>query len=81
MLLYPAVGMVATRVDGLEVRQDVALALHRSDLLLSGFRLVIEYATERQAIEGANAICVFVAAKGQPTSVLSRSGLNCEQRP
>ena len=81
MLLYPATGIVATRVDGLEVRQDVALALHRPDLLLSGFRLVVEYATESQAIQGANAICVFVAEKGQPASVLSRSGVNCEKRP
>lgn len=77
VMLYPATGIVAARVERLEVREDVALALHRSDALLSGFRLVVEYASEREAVEGAKAICVFVATTGQPATVLSRPGLNC----
>lgn len=78
MMLYPAAGIVAARVDSLEAREDIALALHRSDALLSGFRLVIEYATKGDAVGGANTLCVFVAAKGQSTAVLSRRGFNCE---
>lgn len=77
LLIYPSKDIVSSRVEKLEAREDVAVALHRPEAILSGFRLVIEYPEEHLAAKAADALCVFVTVQDQPITLLHRNGGNC----
>lgn len=78
--LYPADGIESLRVEGLEAREDVAVALNRPDALLAGFRIAVEYPSEDLAREAAARLCVFVEAPGHPLTRVDRTGTPCTPR-
>ena len=78
--LHPAEGIETLRVERLEAREDVAVALGRPDALLTGFRIAADFANEDLAREAAERLCVFVDAPGQPLFRVDRSGTPCTPR-
>lgn len=75
--LYPGSGIGSARIDRLYVRDDVAAAFRRSDLMLSGFRVVAEYPSENEARRAASSLCLFVDAPGYGTTQILRNGVAC----
>ena len=74
LTLYPPDGVVSAAVNHLQLREDAALSLRKPEVLLGGFFLVVEFATEAQANSGAQGLCVFVDAPGYTTAVLPQPG-------
>lgn len=76
-LLHPAEGGENLRVERLEAREDVAVALGRPEALLSGFRIALDYPDEALAREAAARLCVYVEAPGHPLARIDRPGTPC----
>jgi hypothetical protein len=74
LIVHPADGVVKARLGAIQARQDIALALERPEMLLSGFAIEVEFASAEQARAAALLLCVYVQAPGHETTVLSRPG-------
>jgi hypothetical protein len=74
MTIYPAEGITVAKMDRVQPREDAATALRRGDALLSGFRLVVDYATAEAAQRGAKAACIAVEAPGHEGAILPQPG-------
>jgi hypothetical protein len=72
----PADGLVASRVIA-KPRGDVAVHLHDPALLLTGFRLELEFAAAEAAALAQGALCVTVEAPGRKPLRIARPGLAC----
>lgn len=77
LTLYPPKGIHVARLDALESRPDVANVLRTPEALLSGMRVVVEFATEGEAREGAARLCFFVSAPGRQAAMLHRERPGC----
>jgi hypothetical protein len=75
--IHPAAGIREVRVEALQPREDVAIALRRPDLLLSGFKLVARFDSEEEARNAAARLCVYVEAPGRPVTELLHKGAAC----
>lgn len=75
--VYPAEGIRSVRLEGLEVREDVAFALGRQDMILAGFRIAVEYENERAAREAVPRLCILVEAPNHPITHVHRPGIAC----
>ena len=76
--VHPAIGINELRVEGVHPREDVVMSVRRPDLLLSGFRLVVEYPSEEAATKGAERLCVIVEAPGVQPRQVARNGTACD---
>ena len=75
--ILPAAGMREVKVEALLPREDVAIALRRPDLLLSGFKLVARFDSEEEAKKAAAGLCLYVEAPGRPVTEILHKGAVC----
>jgi hypothetical protein len=76
--IFPSMGIREVKVEALLPREDVAVALRRPDLLLSGFKFLARFDSEEEARKAAAGLCVYVEAPGHPVSQLQRDGVACK---
>ena len=81
LIVFPEQGIAALQPVVTVTRPDVALALRNPDLLHSGFRLDVDYASEADARRFAAILCIAAEAPEQPLTVLSRVNVDCPAKP
>lgn len=74
---FPSVPVAAARHAAFIPRPDVAQSLRVRELLFSGFRVELDYASEEEARRVAATLCVAVEAPGQPARLVGGANPAC----